>query len=67
MTKCPEPADPTPCVKRDGPIAYGFKSVHNTAPICMGCERGPTQTGVQPPPAWDRIVNEHIRKQKGIR
>jgi hypothetical protein len=37
-------SDMTPCVRRDGAICYATDQHGN--PICVGCERTPSQTGV---------------------
>jgi hypothetical protein len=40
--KCPRAKSyMTPCVIRDGAVAYGFKSATNTEPRCVGCGWGP--------------------------
>lgn len=68
MTYCPraKSAD-TPCVFRDGTVAYAMSSMD--APICVGCEKGPTVTGVTIHAAdWKRTVDawykEHPRDRR---
>jgi len=62
MTYCPRAkSDMTPCVVRDGTIAYAMSSMD--APICVGCEQGPTITGVAMPAAeWKQIVDTWYRQ-----
>lgn len=41
-------SDMTPCVITDGPVCYAANSADR--PICVGCERPPSATGVAPEP-----------------
>ena len=47
-------SDMTPCVKKDGPVAFAMDS--RDEPICVGCEHGPKFLGVPRPPNWAKIV-----------
>jgi hypothetical protein len=61
---CPRGKSPmTPCVMRDGPVAYGFKSATDTAPRCVGCGWGPKSTSVPRPTDWDQKVAAHLRER----
>lgn len=51
MKKCQfRRSDMTPCVIVDGSFCYAEDS--QGRPICVGCERAPNLTGVQPPKDW---------------
>ena len=52
MKKCSvKRSEMTPCVITDGPICYAENS--QGKPICVGCERAPNLTGVEPPKDWN--------------
>jgi hypothetical protein len=54
--------DRTPCVIRDGAVAYGFRSATDTKPRCVGCDWGPKSTSVARPADWDKIVATYLRE-----
>jgi len=61
MTTCPYAKSAmTPCVKRDGPVAYAIGPRDN--PICVGCERSAQVLGVPPPADWAEQVAAYKRK-----
>lgn len=52
-------SDMTPCVLRDGSVAWAINS--NDKPICVGCEKTPKVLGMIYPKGWSKIVAEYKR------
>lgn len=50
-------SDMTPCVRKDGDLAFTMDS--SEQPICVGCERTPTELGVDRPANWDTVVAKY--------
>jgi hypothetical protein len=61
--KCPyAKSDMTPCVRRDGDVAFAMGSADN--PICVGCEKTPAALDVPPPKDWAKMVRDYQRKTR---
>lgn len=61
--KCPRArSEMTPCVIKDGAIAYAISS--SDTPICVGCEKGPTITGIDPPKDWAQQVASYKYEER---
>lgn len=55
-------SDMTPCVRRDGDLAFAIDS--GDRPICVGCEHSPEFLGVPVPADWARTVADYRKKHR---
>lgn len=58
-------SDMTPCVLKDGPVAFAMNS--RDEPICVGCERHYTVLGLERPPNWDAEVAAYKKSHEPTR
>jgi hypothetical protein len=54
----------TPCVITDGDVAYAMNIADK--PVCVGCGRTPTQTGVSEPTDWKKQVKKYSLKKRTL-
>jgi len=55
-------SDDTPCVVRDGPVAYAADLADR--PVCVGCGRPPGATGIPPDPKFADQLAKYKRDQE---
>jgi len=53
-------SDMTPCVIRDGSVAFAMDD--HDQPICVGCEHSPKFLGVPRPADWWKTVADYKRE-----
>jgi hypothetical protein len=56
-------SDMTPCVRKDGNVAWTMDSRDD--PVCVGCGLGPQTLNLPPPKDWEKTVENYYEAHDG--